>query len=78
MQFEIIPTAFPMPLASCPPGVFYFEGSFGFKTEYRTDNQIEAFCLSSGEVFWGGVNSREQRNALIVTPCKTECLPNEE
>ena len=78
MQFEIIPSAFPMPLESCPPGIFYHEGSFGFKTEYTTDGKIEAFCLSSGETFWGGVSSHEKRDALMVMPCRTLTHPHED
>ena len=60
----------PVTLNCCPPGVFEFDGSLGFKTEY-TDPHLgpEAYCLSSGEVFWGGVTNRHARSMLHVQPC---------
>jgi hypothetical protein len=70
-------------LADCPPGPFAFNGSLGFKTEYHLSypNELgggkfeyistrwpDAYCMESGEVFWGGAATHEVRAALIVTP----------
>jgi hypothetical protein len=70
-------------LAACPPGPFLFEGRLGFKTEYgmalgrdmgggKVEWEIthypEAFCMDSGEVFWGGAKDHESRARLMVTP----------
>lgn len=55
-------------LAACPPGLFVFDGHYGFKTEYSDENGPEAYCEPSGEYFWGGAKSKEQRAKLVVTP----------
>lgn len=52
-------------LAECPPGLFVFNGSYGFRSEYGTD----AYCLESGEYFSGGTNGGKAiRAALLVEP----------
>lgn len=51
-------------LAECPPGLFLFGGCLGFRSEYGTD----AYVVSSGEAFWGGAKTKEERDALMVTP----------
>jgi hypothetical protein len=73
-------------LAECPPGVFEFEGSLGFKTEYGATLPVpphdvpgsqvkwqvthwpEAYCLESGEAFWGGTKTQEDKAQLLVRP----------
>ncbi len=46
-----------------------FNGSFGFKTEYSDQNGPEAYCVESGEYFWGGTNGdANARRMLMVTP----------
>lgn len=70
-------------LAACPAGPFLFNGSLGFKTEYGAISGKDlgggliqwtmvggpdAYCMGSGEAFWGGVTSREARAALLVNP----------
>lgn len=51
-------------LKYCPPGLFICDsGSLGFKSEYG-----EPYVVESGEVFWGGAKSREERDHLVVTP----------
>lgn len=58
-------------LDECPPGLFLFDGDYGFKTEYRDDNGPEAYCLKSGEYFWGGTKGdKAKRSALLVIPCE--------
>lgn len=55
-------------LAECPPGLFVFNGSIGFKTEYRIDGEPEAYCVESGEYFWGGTAGHAERRELMVQP----------
>lgn len=55
-------------LTKCPPGLFVFGDSIGFKTEYSDANGPEAYCVESGEYFWGGTSDREVRRALMVRP----------
>jgi len=56
-------------LEQCPPGLFYYNGDFGFKTEYQDQNGPEAYCVGSGEYFWGGTNGdKEARRKLLVIP----------
>ena len=56
-------------LAECPPGLFVFNGSIGFKSEYSTDTAgPDAYCLESGEYFWGGTDNRADRVKLKVSP----------
>ena len=60
-------------LDDCPPGLFVFDGGYGFKTEYNDANGPEAYCLESGEYFWGGVNGDvHARRMLLVTPFHLE------
>jgi hypothetical protein len=68
-QVLIEPDGWPTTLAECPPGPFMFNDSLCFKSEYRTDGKIEAFC-ESGEFFWGGTSANEDRNRLMVQPVK--------
>jgi hypothetical protein len=79
-------------LAMCPPGPFLFQGqSIGIKTEYtmllgvrNLNDEIswhssgwpEAFCMDSGEVFWGGTSKHEDRAALMVVPILIEEIPD--
>jgi hypothetical protein len=66
-------TGTPVTLEDCPPGLFLFDGGYGFKTEYNDANGPEAYRLKSGEYFWGGVNGDVVlRQALLVTPCDLE------
>ena len=60
-------------LEECPPGLFLFDGILGFKTEYsmelgRLECYPQAFVVASGEVFWGGARSHEERSKLMVQP----------
>ncbi|WP_257556480.1 hypothetical protein [Sphingobium sp. CFD-2] len=55
-------------LNECPPGLFRTEdGTYGFKSEYSTTT-VDAYCLESGEYFWGGATNAEERGALKVEP----------
>ncbi|MET3436352.1 hypothetical protein [Sphingomonas sp. 1185] len=73
-------------LADCPPGPFLFEGTLGFKTEYRammrapsscrTPAEVrfmttcwpDAYCMATGEAFWGGTTRHRDRAKLLVLP----------
>jgi len=59
-------------LAECPPGLFLFEGSLGFKSKYLIDGEMEVFCMDSGKHFWGHTGTRDQRRKLIVQPCESK------
>lgn len=73
-------------LADCPTGLFWFNGTLGFKSEYATlkeENgvavgvQCDAYVVSSGEYFWGGVSDWRQRDKLMVTPIDFDETPFE-
>lgn len=61
-------------LRNCPPGLFVFDGTLCFKSEYSTnENAIageggDAYVVESGEYFWGGAKSKADRGNLMVTP----------
>lgn len=64
-------------LDDCPTGLFWFDGTLGFKSEYATTKQengqiiglqCDAYVVSSGEYFWGGTSDWRARTKLMVTP----------
>ena len=58
-----------MRLIDAPVGLFMSkEGEMCLKTEYIADWGVEAYIVSSGETYWGGVKTAEERNNLEVTP----------
>jgi hypothetical protein len=65
-------------LRDCPEGLFIFgDGHIGFKSEYKRLNtkgvyQTDAYVVSSGEYFWGGAETAEARERLLVTPIAYE------
>jgi hypothetical protein len=81
-SLKVVACDIPMSLVDCPPGLFLFGmdrksgPSVGIKTEYGAHNphNMEVFCVDSGEVFWGGVDSKSERSDLIVTPAKLEMV----
>ena len=71
-------------LIEAPIGLFEVDGILVLKTEYSTrheDGTITPDCyiIESGEYFWGGVDSVEERNNLEVAPVDMPTLtpPNE-
>ena len=46
--------------------LFLFNGTIALKTEYTSDGQCDAYIVGSGEYFWGGVKSKEERETLVV------------
>lgn len=75
-EHTIKPCGEAVTLAGCPPGLFLFRGdgyeSLGFKSEYKTETssswQSDAYCVDSGEYFWGGAKSGAEREQLMVIP----------
>ena len=64
-------------LEDCPTGLFLFGDCLGFMSEYATIKeedgktvgvQRDAYVVSSGEYFWGGVSDWRLRAKLQVTP----------
>lgn len=70
-------------LADCPPGLFLFNGSLGFKTvcgamrgaiipggkvKWEVTHWPDAYCVESGDNFWGGAITHEDRAQLMVQP----------
>lgn len=68
-NFVAEPCGEPCRLDACPPGPFLFNGHLGFRSEYWTSSiKPDAYCMDSGEYFWGGTSSTMERAALIVQP----------
>ena len=58
-----------MRLCDVPVGLFLFEDTLCLMTEYSNEGcGREAYIVSSGETFWGGAKSKEERANLDVTP----------
>lgn len=56
-------------LDECPPGLFLYGDCLGFKSEYRGESGTpDAYVVASGEFFWGGAKTREDRDGLPVIP----------
>lgn len=68
-QLNIVPHGFPCCLIECPPGLFLFDGTLGFRTEYGT---MDSYVVESGEAFWGGASDDGARAKLLVQPCIVE------
>lgn len=70
-RYVIVPIGWPCTLAACPAGSFVYQDALCFKSEYRSDGNIEAFC-ESGEFFWGGTETEEVRSQIVVQPVRLE------
>lgn len=60
-------------LIDAPIGLFEVDGILVLKTEYSTQHEDgsitpDCYIIESGEYFWGGVDSVEERNNLEVAP----------
>lgn len=63
----------PMRLIDAPVGLLQHDGTIILKTEYMTrhsDGSVTPDCyiVNSGEYFWGGTSTPQERNNLKVTP----------
>lgn len=69
-------------LCDAPVGIFRtIDGHDGFKTEYhRQDGSVEAYCLDSGEAWWGRPpqTAASQRAELVVPVAFTHPAPRAE
>lgn len=75
VAWSLTPVGEPCRLDECPPGLFIFNDTLGFRSEYWTSSiKPDAYCLGSGEYFWGGTDGNMARAALIVQPVElTRC-----
>jgi hypothetical protein len=57
-------------LFDCPVGLFMYGGELCVKTQYKTfpKNYIDAFIVSSGEFFSGGVGTVKEQYDIKVKP----------
>ena len=66
------PNGWQCTFSECPAGLFVFNDSVCFKSEYCTDKgELEAYN-EAGEFFWGGTESYKIREELIVQPVIAE------
>lgn len=75
-EIKVVPCDMPTTLLDCPPGLFIFgierdAPYIGFKSEYGNSvDNLEVFCVESGECFWGGTSGKAERAAVKVVPAK--------
>ncbi len=76
-QIKLVPVDIAQRLVECPPGLFIAEdgGEIGFKTEYGANSvDMECYCVSSGEAFWGGESDRLRRCDILVYPAELKLI----
>lgn len=68
-------------LDDCPPGLFLHNGAIHLKTEYTEELPPGggqwwplAYVGASGEFFWGGALTHEERAKLMVRPLDAEAI----
>lgn len=73
-------------LSECPPGLFLWNGTLGFMSEYgamepvvmgktwTVGKRADAYCADSGEYFWGGTSNHDDRAKLMVQPVDAASL----
>jgi hypothetical protein len=54
--------------AECPIGLFLDDDVLCLKTEYHTNGRADAFVVESGEYYWGGTDTAEAVNKVMVRP----------
>lgn len=47
----------------------------GSQIRWRVGRWPDAYVMESGEVFWGGTKTQEERAALLVRPCDVRATP---
>jgi len=56
-------------LAECPIGLFLCGDELCLKTEYgKNDGSVDAYIVSSGESFWGDLNTGGRQQDTLVIP----------
>lgn len=64
-RLVMVPDGWPCTLRECRPGHFVWDDCLCFKDEYaEAGNSYN----EAGEVFWGGVKTASERDALVVQP----------
>jgi hypothetical protein len=74
-KLVIKPEGWPCTFGECRPGYFIITkvatyGELFLKTEYSSNehpDNFDAYC-ATGEYFWGGTTTKEDRNNIIVQP----------
>ena len=69
----IQPDGWPCTLAECRRGLFVFHDELCLKDEYGHQDDTSRIWYSSaycdtGEVFWGGAKTKDDREKLVVQP----------
>lgn len=69
----IIPQKRRVRLNACPVGLFLHGQTLAVMTEYfsypNLVYQRDAYLVESGEYFWGGTKTTQDRAKLLVNPC---------
>jgi len=79
-RLVLIPNGWPCRLDECPPGLFVKGETVALKTEYGRIGEgagplprwTDAYVGASGEQFWGGAHTNEDRECLMVQPVVAE------
>ena len=61
-------------LEDAPCGLFRHGDVLGFKTEYYLYGRVEAYVVESGELFYGGTETAQELNNLLVMPVDPSTL----
>lgn len=74
------PEGEPVSLAACAIGLFESgNGELCLKTEYGSnEGRIDAYIVSSGELFWGGTVRPADQRKVIVQPVAISAAPSEQ
>lgn len=70
IKYSVKPKNKPVRLRNCPVGLFIFINKSGNKILCHANNYNKYYIVDSGEVFWGGTHRAEDRESLMVYPCK--------
>lgn len=73
---KLIPHGWACKLSECPPGLFDYKGTIGFKSEYSSRDEV--YCAESGEYFVAGQSDPDKRQQLIVQPLIVQQTDNAE
>lgn len=59
-------------LAEAPAGLFLYNDTLCFKTEYKKHGKTEAYVVETGEYFYGEAGDKQDREQLKVDPVDPE------
>lgn len=66
----------PVKLADAPVGLFFYGGKLCLKTSFIKYHGPVCIVCDTGEYFWGGKDSAEERDLLLVNPVIVEYYKN--